>query len=188
MSVGLLIIDIQNDYFPGGKWELVGSEQAGQLAGGLLKFFREHNLPVFHVQHIGKPTSPFFVPGTPGVEIRPVVKPQANEVLVQKNYPNGFRETTLLNQLKERDINQLVVAGMMTHMCVDATARAATDFGFDCRIAQDACASRDLKLNDKVVPASEVHTAFLAALNGSYGKVMTADAIMKELQQTLERR
>ena len=184
MSVGLLIIDIQNDYFPGGKWELVGSEQAGQLAGGLLKFFREHKLPVFHVQHIGKPTSPFFVPGTPGVEIRSVVKPQPNEVLVQKNYPNGFRETTLLNQLKERDINQLVVAGMMTHMCVDATARAATDFGFDCRVAQDACATRDLKLNDKVVAAPEVHAAFLAALNGSYGKVMTADAIMKELQQT----
>jgi len=184
MSVGLLIIDIQNDYFPGGKWELVGSEQAGQLAGGLLKFFREHKLPVFHVQHIGKPISPFFVPGTPGVEIRSVVKPQPNEVLVQKNYPNGFRETTLLNQLKKHDINQLVVAGMMTHMCVDATARAATDFGFDCRIAQDACATRDLKLNDKMVPASEVHTAFLAALNGSYGKVMAADAIIKELQQT----
>jgi nicotinamidase-related amidase len=184
MSVGLLIVDIQNDYFPGGKWELVGSEQAGQLAGGLLKFFRERKLPVFHVQHIGKPDSPFFVPGTPGVEIRSVVKPQPNEVLVQKNYPNAFRETTLLNQLKQQDIKQLVVVGMMTHMCVDAAARAATDFGFDCRIAQDACATRDLKLNDKLVSAPEVHAAFLAALNGTYGNVMTADAIMKELQQT----
>ena len=113
-----------------------------------------------------------------------MVKPQTNEVLVQKNYPNGFRETTLLNQLKEHDVQQLVVAGMMTHMCVDATARAATDFGFDCRIAQDACATRDLKLDNKLVPAPEVHTAFLAALNGSYGKVLTADAIMKELQQS----
>jgi len=182
MSVGLLIVDIQNDYFPGGKWELVGSEHAGQLAGGLLKFFREHKLPVFHVQHIGKPDSPFFVPGTPGVEIRSVVKPQPNEVLVQKNYPNAFRETTLLNQLKQQDIKQVVVAGMMTHMCVDAAARAATDFGFDCRIAQDACATHDLKLNDKLVAAPEVHAAFLAALNGTYGKVMSADAIMKELQ------
>ena len=183
MSVGLLIVDIQNDYFPGGKWELVGSEKAGQLAGGLLKFFREHKLPVFHVQHIGNPDSPFFVPGTAGVEIRPVVKPQPNEVLVQKNYPNAFRETTLLNQLKQHDIKQLVVAGMMTHMCVDAATRAATDLGFNCRIAQDACATRDLNLNEKVVPAAEVHTAFLAALNGAYGKVMTADAIMKELQK-----
>ena len=184
MSVGLLIVDIQNDYFPGGKWELVGSEKAGQQAGGLLKFFRDHKLPVFHVQHIGKPNSPFFVPGTPGVEIRPVVKPQANEVLVQKNYPNAFRETNLLDQLKKHGIQQLVVAGMMTHMCVDAAARAATDFGFDCRIAQDACATRDLNLDNKIVPAPEVHTAFLAALNGTYGKVLPADAIMDELQKT----
>jgi nicotinamidase-related amidase len=183
MSIGLLIVDVQNDYFPGGKWELVGSERAGQLAGGLLKFFREHKLPIFHVQHIAKADSPFFVPGTPGVEIRPVVKPLPDEVLVQKNYPNAFRETTLLNQLKQKDIKQLVVAGMMTHMCVDAAARAATDFGFDCRIAGDACATRDLNLNDKVVPAAEVHTAFLAALNGAYGKVLTADTIMKELQK-----
>jgi nicotinamidase-related amidase len=182
MAVGLLIVDIQNDYFPGGKWELVGSEEAGQVAGSLLKFFRDHKLPVVHVQHIGRPDSPFFVPNTPGVEIRPVVRPQAGEVLVQKQYPNAFRETMLLNQLKQHDIKQLVVTGMMTHMCVDAAARAATDFGFDCRIAQDGCATRELQLNDKLVAAPEVHAAFLAALNGTYGKVMTADAIMKDLQ------
>jgi nicotinamidase-related amidase len=181
MAVGLLIIDVQNDYFPGGKWELAGSEKAGQVAGDLLKFFRDQKLPIVHVQHIGSPDSPFFVPNTPGVEIRPVVRPQAGEVLVQKQYPNAFRETMLLSQLRQHDIKQVVVAGMMTHMCVDAAARAATDLGFECRIAQDGCATRDLKLNDKVVSAPEVHAAFLAALNGTYGKVMTADAIMKEL-------
>jgi nicotinamidase-related amidase len=97
-------------------------------------------------------------------------------------YPNSFRETGLLSHLQQQDIRQLVVAGMMTHMCVDATARAATDFGLECRIAQDGCATRNLKLDDKVVPASEVHTAFLAALNGAYGRVITADAVMKELR------
>jgi nicotinamidase-related amidase len=183
MSVGLLIVDIQNDYFPGGKMELDGSEQAGQVAGQLLTFFREHKLPVVHVQHLAKPDAPFFVPGTPGVEIRPVVKPLANETIVQKHFPNAFRETRLLDHLHSQGINQLVITGMMTHMCVDAAARAATDFGFECRIAQDGCATRTLKLNDKTVPAPEVHAAFLAALNGAYGRVITADTIMKELKK-----
>src|SRR5215471_3630832 len=75
MSVGLLIVDIQNDYFAGGKWELDGSETAGIVAGQLLKFFREHKLPVVHIQHVAGKDAPFFVPGTPGVEIRPVVRP-----------------------------------------------------------------------------------------------------------------
>src|SRR5579862_4333765 len=100
MSVGLLIIDIQNDYFAGGKMELDGSEQAGGVAGTLLTFFREHKLPVVHVQHLAKPDAPFFVPGTPGVEIRPVVKPLRDEALIKKHYPNAFRETPLLDHLR----------------------------------------------------------------------------------------
>ena len=182
MSVGLLIIDIQNDYFPGGKWELEGSEQAGHVAGKLLTFFREHKLPIAHIQHVAKPDAPFFVPGTPGVEIRPVVKPLPNETLIQKHFPNAFRETPLLDHLRSQGIGELVLTGMMTHMCVDAATRAAADLGFGCRIAEDGCATRALKLNDKIVPAPEVHAAFLAALNGAYGRVITADAIMKELQ------
>jgi nicotinamidase-related amidase len=183
MSVGLLIVDIQNDYFPGGKWELDGSEKAGNVAGNLLTFFREHKMPVVHIQHVAKADSPFFVPGTPGVEIRPVVKPLLNETLIQKNFPNAFRETKLLDHLRSQGIDQLVITGMMTHMCVDAAARAATDFGFQCRIASDGCATRTLNLNDKTVPAPEVHAAFLAALNGAYGRVLPADSIMKELQK-----
>lgn len=70
---------------------------------------------------------------------------------------------------------------MMTHMCVDAAVRAAADLGFDCRTAQDACATRTLTMDGKVVSASDVHTAFLAALNGAYGRVLTAAAVMKEL-------
>src|SRR5437016_2388883 len=126
MSVGLLIVDIQNDYFPGGKWELDGSEKAGNVAGQLLTFFREHKLPVTHIQHVSGPEAPFFIPGTPGVEIRPVVKPVGSETVIQKHFPNAFRETPLLEHLRHQGIDQLVITGMMTHMCVDAAARAAT--------------------------------------------------------------
>jgi nicotinamidase-related amidase len=74
---------------------------------------------------------------------------------------------------------------MMTTMCVEATTRAATDLGYPCLIAHDACATRNLKFGDKVVAAADVHAAFLAALNGAYGQVLSADEIMVELDRPL---
>lgn len=186
MSVGLLLIDIQNDYFPDGKMELQGSESAGQVAGRLLAFFRQHHLPIVHVQHLSiRPGATFFLPGTPGADIHSAVKPQKDEPVIQKHYPNSFRETTLLSHLQQRGIRELVIAGMMTHMCVDATTRAASDYGYRCRIIQDGCATRTLKLNEQVVSAPDVHIAFLAALDGSYGQVLTAEAAIAELRAEL---
>jgi nicotinamidase-related amidase len=74
---------------------------------------------------------------------------------------------------------------MMTHMCVDATVRAATDHGFECQVIQDGCATRELKFNDRLVPEADVHAAFLAALNGTYGRVLTADVVIAELRAEL---
>ena len=186
MRVGLVHIDIQNDYFPNGKMELEGSEQAGEAASGLLSFFRERKLPVFHIQHVAtRPGATFFLPNTPGVEFYPGVKPLAGETVIQKHFPNGFRETDLLQHLQGENIQQLVVTGMMTHMCVDATTRAATDYGYECLIVQDACATRTLKLGDRVISAPDVHTAFLAALNGTYGRVMSAREIVAALNERL---
>ncbi len=186
MSIGLILIDIQNDYFPLGKMQLEGSEPAGQTAGRLLGFFRENKLPVFHIQHIAvRPGATFFLPKTKGVEIHQSVEPLDGETIIQKHFPNSFRETSLLQHLQRENIQQLVVTGMMTHMCVDATTRAATDYGYECLIAHDACATRSLKFNDRIESALDVHTSFLAALNGSYGKVMSADEILAELIQNL---
>ncbi|MBN2002262.1 MAG: cysteine hydrolase [Anaerolineae bacterium] len=186
MTVGLLLIDIQNDYFPGGKMELVGSDAAGQVTGRLLAFFRQNRLPIVHIQHLAiRPGATFFIPQTPGADFHPSVQPLDGETVIQKHYPNSFRETPLLAQLQQLGVQQLVVAGMMTHMCLDAGVRAATDYGFACRVVRDACATRDLKLDDRVVAAADVHAAFLAALNGTYGRVLPADAVIAELQQEL---
>ncbi len=180
---GLLLIDIQNDYFPNGKMELKGSEKAGRVAGQLLAFFRKHVHPVIHIQHVSvRKDATFFLPGTAGVEIHPDIKPTGNEVIIQKHFPNSFRETDLLLHLQRKDIRVLVIAGMMTHMCVDATVRAAADYGYPCLIAADACATRGLSYDQRVVDADDVHVAFLAALNGTYGNVMKAGDIIKELQ------
>lgn len=186
MSVGLILVDIQNDYFPHGNMELEGSEQAGQVAGRLLDFFRAHGLPVFHIQHIAThPGATFFLPDTTGTEIHQSVSPLDGETIIQKHFPNGFRETDLLQHLQQTDVKQAVIAGMMTHMCVDATIRAADDYGYDCLLAHDACATRSLRFGDRVVSALDVQAAFLAALDGSYGKVMSADNIIAELSERL---
>ncbi|HML24800.1 MAG TPA: cysteine hydrolase family protein [Aggregatilinea sp.] len=186
MNTALLLVDIQNDYFPGGKMALVGSETAGEVAGRLLAFFRAHDLPLVHIQHIGiRPSATFFLPGTEGAEIHASVKPLEGEMVIEKHWPNSFRETPLLDHLHGLGIERLVIAGMMTHMCVDAATRAAVDYGFECWVAQDACATRNMALGDQTVAAHDVHIAFLAALNSAYGKVMPAEMIMKTLEEAL---
>lgn len=182
MPQALLIVDIQNDYFPGGAMTLVGSEAAAQRAAALLAEFRDHRLPVIHVRHLSnRPGATFFVPDTPGAEIHAAVAPAAGETVVTKHFPNAFRETTLAEVLAATGVRNLTVAGMMTHMCVDATVRAAADAGFNCTLAHDACATRDLGFGDTQVPAAQVQAAFLAALNGSYANVCTTDEAIARL-------
>lgn len=178
----LLLIDIQNDYFPGGRMELPGSEAAGLNAGKLLDAFRKSTLPVFHIQHIStRPTATFFLPRTDGVNIHDTVSPVPGEPIIQKKYPNSFRETNLREKLREAGISQLVIAGMMTQMCVDTTVRAAADLGFTCQLAHDACAARDLTFAGRTVAALDVQTAFMAALNGLFAEVSDTQTICSSL-------
>ncbi|MFM8322676.1 MAG: cysteine hydrolase family protein [Chloroflexota bacterium] len=182
MKTALLIIDIQNDYFPGGKNPLEGSPQAAGQAARMLAFFREHQLPRFHIQHLStRPGATFFVPGTDGAEIHEQVQPQPGEALIQKHFPNSFRDTPLAAELHNQGITRLVICGMMTHMCVEATTRAAVDLGFEALVAQDACATKTLTFAGQPVPAAQVHGAFLAALQGTYARVLPADEILGEL-------
>ncbi|MBT2558781.1 cysteine hydrolase [Hymenobacter sp. ISL-91] len=172
MSKALIIVDVQNDYFENGAMELVGPLPASENAKLILAKFREENLPIVHVHHLGvSPDATFFLPGTEGAEIHANVKPAAGEKTVQKYYPNSFRETDLLEHLQGLDIKELVITGMMTHMCIDATTRAARDLGFECTVIGDACATRDLEVNGAQVKAADVQTAFLAALSSFYAKV-----------------
>lgn len=178
MKTALLLIDIQNDYFPGGKMELEGPVEAAKKANELLQCFRDHGMPTVHIQHVSrKPDATFFIPGDRGTDINDITAHYEGEPLVRKHYPNSFRETNLLDSLKEWKIQRVIITGMMTHMCVDATARAASDLGFKVIVAEDACATRDLTYGDTTIPAEHVHKAFLAALK-SYGQVMPVEQIL----------
>lgn len=171
----LIIIDIQNDYFAGGRMPLVGSEEAVLNAKLVLEQFRKDGLPVIHIQHISdRPGATFFLPNTKGAEIHAEVIPVQGEKIITKHFPNSFRETELSAYLKELDVSDLVICGMMTSMCVDATTRAAKDFGYNCTVIGDACAAPNLQINEKMVSGENVHNAFLAALSYFYAKVVDA--------------
>ncbi|WP_019179778.1 cysteine hydrolase family protein [Microbacterium yannicii] len=181
MTRVLLLIDIQRDYFPGGRQPLVGTDAAADAAAGLLAGFRSAEEPVLHVQHVwDAPDAAFFAPGTPGVEIDARVAPEADEPVIVKDRPNAFLGTDLERRLREIAPDELVVAGMMSSMCVDATVRAASDLGFSVVVAHDACAAPDLKFSGTTVPGAQVHTAFMAAL-GSYARVTDAAALVAEV-------
>ena len=173
----LIVIDIQNEYFENGALPLVNPETASLNARKVLDHFRANNLPIAHIQHVSAnpEVMPIFVDGTLGVEIHENVKPLAGEKVFQKYYPNSFRETGLLDYLKENDVTEVVITGMMTHMCVDATTRAAFDFGYKCTVLGDTCASRDLEINGKTVKAEDVHNGFLAALAFYYAEIKSTD-------------
>jgi len=178
MKTALLVIDIQKDYFPGGKYPLVNPLEAAQKAYTILQCFRESGGDHVHIQHISlEPDATFFISGDRGTDIHDSVAHFEGEPIVYKHEPNAFLNTNLLELLKSWQIERVVITGMMTHMCVDATARAASDLGFQVMVAEDACATRDLKYGDTTIPAELVHKAFLAALK-SYGRVMKSEEIL----------
>jgi nicotinamidase-related amidase len=173
MKTGLILVDIQNDYFPGGRMELVGIKEASIKARNLLDYFREKQLPTCHIQHIFlNANAGFFIPKTDGIEIHESAKPLSGELVIQKNYPNSFLKTRLFYELKKAEIDELVICGAMSHMCIDATTRAAVDFGLKCVIVHDACATKDLQFNGKTIPADEVHGSFMNALGFAYANIV----------------
>jgi nicotinamidase-related amidase len=174
----LLLVDIQRDYFPGGAYPLVGSDHAAEAAAGVLGRFRASQEPIVHVQHVwDAPDAPFFVPGSPGVAHDPRVAPAGEEPVIVKAKPNAFLDTDLEQRLRASGVDELVVAGMMTSMCVDATVRAAADLGFAVTVIGDGCAAPDLAYGGVTVPGAQVHAAFLAALADGYGKVIESAAL-----------
>lgn len=176
MKEALLLIDIQNDYFPGGKMELVSMEEAAKKAGKLLKVFRTASKPVFFIKHMStRSDATFFVPGTQGTDIHSSVSPLPDETVIEKHFPNSFLQTELLSVLKESEVTDLIICGAMSHMCIDTTVRAAKELGFKCTLIADACATRNLKFGEEILPAQTVHASFMAALDGMFATIMTTE-------------
>lgn len=180
MSEALVIIDVQKDYFPGGNMEVVNSEAAALNARSLLETFRKKNNLIIHVQHIStRKGATFFLPGTQGAEIHASVYPLGKEKIITKHFPNSFRDTELENYLNENNVKKITFCGMMSHMCIDATVRAAFDKGFACTVADDACATRNLSHGGIDVSSSNVHASYMAALGAVYANVVSSKDIIE---------
>ncbi len=168
-SKALLIIDIQDFYFPGGKSALVEPEKAAANAALLLDRFRKDKMLVIHVRHNSET----------GMKINDIVKPLPTEKIVTKNAVNCFVKTDLLDFLKTNKIDSLVICGMQTHMCVEAATRAASDMGFKCILIYDACATKDLKFGDRIIKAADVHYSTLSTLKNYAVVESTVDYLKK---------
>lgn len=170
----IVVIDLQNEYWPNGNLPLENIEGAAANAARIIAHGRAAGDLIVNVRH-EMPGAPFFVPGSNGAEINKVVAPGAGEPVITKNFPNSFRDTGLKALLDEKGITDVVVVGAMSHMCVDATVRAANDFGYKTVTVHDACATRDLEFNGATVPAAHVHAALMAAFAFGYGEVVATD-------------
>ncbi len=183
MKTALVLVDIQQDYFPKGRMEVVGAVEATRAAKELLDFFRHKNMPIVHIQHVTTRTgATFLLANTEGINFHENVRPLPGEAVVTKHFPNSFRGTALQKELLSNGVRELVVCGMMSHMCIDATVRAAFDRGYSCMVAHDACAARNVVFNGLEVPAQHVHGAYMSALGAVYAKVLSAADIMGRLQ------
>lgn len=172
MKEALLVIDVQNDYFPGGACELYHAYEAEKKIQSCIKESRKMGRPVIYMQHFNPPGDTFFLEGTFGSEITERVKPQAGDKVIIKHYPNSFLETELDPYLKEKGIGKLFVCGMMTHMCVDTTVRAAMDHGYEVDLIADGCATMDLEIAGERIPAQAVQKTFLASLDGIFANII----------------
>ncbi|MFD0912926.1 cysteine hydrolase family protein [Methylophilus luteus] len=173
---GLIVVDLQNEYLPSGKLPLTGIESAAANAARVIADARHKGIPVFHIRHeFANGEAPVFVPGTPGVEIQPSVAPLAGEVVIVKNHINAFRDTDLQQQLDAQGVEEVIVVGAMSHMCIDAVVRAAVDLGYVATILHDACATLDLEFDGVNIPAAQVHAAAMAAFAFGYGSVISTD-------------
>jgi nicotinamidase-related amidase len=161
LPTALLIIDVQEFYFPsGGKLPLVNPEAASAKAAEVLQMFRNQKLPVIHIQHVG------------GSPIHKNVTPLPGEKLITKKEANSFNGTDLLTYLKSLNIKRLVICGMQTQMCVEATTRAAYDLGFKCIVVEDACTTRNLKYGGRTIFEIDVQAGAYALMNGYYANVI----------------
>ena len=180
MNTALILVDIQRDYFPGGRMEVVGADEASGRAKILLNHFRDRKLPVIHVRHVSvRQDATFFLPGTEGLTFHENVAPLPGEIVIEKHFPNSFRDTGLTEHLGAMEVSELVICGMMSHMCIDATTRAAFDLGYGCTVAHDACAGRGLEFQGIRIPAARVHGAFMAALGAVYARILCVREIIE---------
>jgi nicotinamidase-related amidase len=176
----IIVVDLQNDYLPTGKMPLVGIDSAMNNAARVIADARAKGEKVIHIRHESASSdAPFFVPGSQGAQIHSSVEPAVGEPVIVKNQINSFLGTDLKQVLDADGTEEVTVVGAMSHMCIDAATRAASDLGYKTTVVHDACATRDLEFDGQIVPAAQVHAALMSALAFGYAKVTTTASYLE---------
>ena len=169
----LLLIDIQDIYFTPGPMLLHKPRCAAKNAVRILEKFRSEGKTVIHVQHNFKVLS----------GIHSLVKPIEGEKIIHKEYPSSFLGTELREYLQENEITDLVVVGMMSHMCVDTTVRACQDYGYNVTLIDDACTTMSLKHDGKKIDAETVHAVYMASLADEFANVIKTEKYLSDIRK-----
>jgi nicotinamidase-related amidase len=178
MKQALVIIDVQNDYFPKGKMALHEPEKALAAIQKLEAYFNKNKLPIIYIQHIKEgPQADFFGRNTTGAALHSGLAADKHSIIIEKHYPNSFLDTSLQSALTKLAVEQVVITGMMTHMCVDSTTRASAELGFQSILIADATATKTLTFAETSVSAQAVETAFLSALT-NFADILTTDEFL----------
>lgn len=180
----LLLIDIQQAFNDLAHW---GGERnnpdAEANAARLLAYWREHHLPVFHVQHNSTTPGSPLAPGQPGNAFKPEVAPLPGETIIPKNVNSAFIGTDLEQQLREQGLTTLVIAGLTTDHCVSTTTRMAGNLGFRVYLVGNACATFNKKgPNGEEFSADLIHQTALASLHDEFGAIVTTAGILHQLE------
>jgi nicotinamidase-related amidase len=176
MTTAMIVIDAQEEYFARlGKVVLPGGPAAVDQIERALAWARRTGMPVVHIVHESRrPGATTFVPGSPALAIHPQAAPATGEPVITKHLPGSFTGTGLEPLLRERSIQRVLLAGFMTQMCVDTTARQAAHLGFQVGVLADACAARAVTGPEgDTISAEQVHRTHLGSLSGFLAEITT---------------
>jgi nicotinamidase-related amidase len=179
-KTALVVIDVQNDYFPGGRFVLFRAKAALRKTLVLRDWARRLGLPIVWVRHTSRrPGSFFLLPDTRGAELHPALEPGSGETIVDKEDPNSFVGTELDSLLKAKGIDTVVWAGMISWMCVETTVRSAKDRGYRNLVTHDATASGWLTGPYGLVTPWSAQRAFLSAMGFVHATVLSVRNLVR---------
>ena len=160
----LVVIDVQNDYFPGGAWALPDAPAALPKIVKLITEARKRGDGVLFIQHVTPAGSPVFAEGSEGGELHIDLGVSLDDPVFTKSHPSSFQGTGLHAYLRKHGVKELDICGFMTQMCCDTTAREAYSRGYSVRLFSDACAAKELEVDGQKLAHDTVHRVTLGAL------------------------